>query len=72
MTTPAKVRSALKRAGTPYDIFKTEKCWFVCGGNSSQWVSVSLNVFTLNDFTTEEVVDMILELEKDNAPKQPS
>lgn len=44
-TTPAQVRSELKRRGAPYGISKAAQCWYVTGGDSSEWQATSLNTY---------------------------
>jgi hypothetical protein len=72
MATPAQVRNKLKKAGTPYGIFKTTSCWFVIGGKSDEWQSTSLNLYKFDELTDEEVLEMVIDLEKDNAPDKMS
>jgi hypothetical protein len=67
-TTPQMVRAALRKAGLPYDLHKTAQCWFVFGGESSDWSSTSLNVYKLDDFTPEEWVDIIKDMEANKGP----
>jgi len=67
-TTPQKVRAALRAAGLPYDLHKAEHCWFVFGGESSDWSATSLNVSKLDDYTPQEWVEIIKDMETNKGP----
>jgi len=67
-TTPQMVRAALKKAGLPYDVYKAEQCWFVYGGESSEWYATSLNVYKLDNCTPQEWVDIIKDMAANKGP----
>jgi len=66
MATPAEVRKLLKQHRLPFDVKKEEKCWFVTGAEPKLWRETSLNVYNFRDFSTQEVVDEIIDLAQEN------
>jgi hypothetical protein len=62
MTTPAKVRSILKKHKLPFDISKAEGCWYVTGEETCLWHGTSLNTFSFRGLSAEEWVDDICDL----------
>ena len=66
MTTPAKVRSILKKHKLPFDISKVEGCWYVTGEETILWLQTSLNTFSFHGLSAEEWVDDICQLSMKN------
>lgn len=62
MTTPAKVRSILKKHKLPFDISKVEGCWYVTGEETTLWSGTSLNTFSFHGLSAEEWVDDICDI----------
>jgi hypothetical protein len=62
MTTPAKVRSILKKHKLPFDISKVEGCWYVTGEETHLWNATSLNTFSFHGLSAEEWVDDICDI----------
>lgn len=58
--TPRRVRTAIRKAGLPYDIEKTQGSWYVFGGDSCEWsIDRCLYVATLDCYSVEEWVEII-------------
>jgi hypothetical protein len=64
--TPRQVRSALKKAGLKYDIFKLEGSWYLSGGDTIMWNGSCLYVSNFQDCTPEMIVEWVRSMENAN------
>ena len=68
-TTPEQVRKELKNHRLPYEIQKTNSCWYVYGEECTLWYSQSLNTYKVSGLSAAKWVEMIVDMAIENRPR---
>ncbi len=64
MATPQQVRKELLKRNLPFKIAKGGKTWYVYDGDAAAWETSTLCTWTLNGFTAQQWVDIIVDMDK--------
>jgi hypothetical protein len=68
-TTPDQVRKELKNHRLPFEIQKTNSCWYVYGEECTLWYTQSLHTYKVSGLSAAKWVEMIVDMAIDNRPR---